>query len=71
MTTRSRDNAAAGDLPKLAAPARRALAGAGLSSLARLAKQREADVAALHGMGPNAMATLKTALKAKGLGFRK
>ena len=34
------------DLPKLAAPAMRALAGAGLTSLAKLAKAREADVSA-------------------------
>ncbi len=67
MTTRPTGN----DLPKLAAPARRALAGAGLGSLAQVAMQREADVAALHGMGPNAMATLKAAMKAKGLGFRR
>lgn len=66
MTTRPTGN----DLPKLAAPALRALTGAGLGSLAQVAKWREADVAALHGMGPNAMATLKAAMKAKGLGFR-
>lgn len=59
------------DLPKLAAPARRALDGAKLTSLEKLAKAREADVAALHGMGPNAMASLKTALKSAGLSFRK
>lgn len=69
MTTKTRRNAA-GDLPKLAAPARRALAGARLESLAKVARQRAADVAALHGMVPNAMATLKAAMKAKGLGFR-
>ncbi|MEQ8937024.1 MAG: hypothetical protein RIE56_14635 [Amphiplicatus sp.] len=40
-----------GDLPKLAAPALRALEGAGIDSLARLSKTREANVAALHGMG--------------------
>ena len=67
MTTQARGNT----VPKLAAPARRALAGAGLESLAQVAKQREADVAALHGMGPNAMKVLKAAMKAKGLGFRK
>lgn len=70
MTTKVRGNTEASDLPKLAAPARRALAGAGLASLSLAAKQREADVAALHGMGPNAMAALKAAMKAKGLKFR-
>ena len=59
------------DLPKLAAPAMRALVGAGLISLAKLAKMREADVMALHGMGPNAMASIKTAMKEKGLSFAK
>jgi predicted Fe-Mo cluster-binding NifX family protein len=67
MTTKPTGN----ELPKLAAPARRALAGAGLENLAQLARQKEADVAGLHGMGPNAMATLKAAMKAKGLAFRK
>lgn len=59
------------DLPKLAAPAMRALAGAGLTSLAKLAKAREADVIALHGMGPNAMTSIKAAMKAKKLSFAK
>lgn len=39
-------------LPKLAAPARRALAAAGYSSLTQLAQARADDIAALHGMGP-------------------
>ncbi|MBI1362131.1 MAG: DNA-binding protein [Alphaproteobacteria bacterium] len=60
----------ASDLPKLAAPARRALAGAGLASLGQLSRITEAEVAALHGMGPNALASLKTAMKARGLAFR-
>lgn len=67
MTTGKQEN----DLPKLAAPAQRALAGAKLASLAQLAKRTEAEVAALHGMGPNALATLKAAMTAKGLSFRK
>lgn len=43
------------DLPKLAAPARRALAGAGITRLDQLAKLSEADLRALHGMGPSAI----------------
>lgn len=58
------------DLPKLAAPAQRALAGAKIGSLAALARKREAEVAALHGMGPNALAALRAALKAAGLSFK-
>jgi hypothetical protein len=67
MTTGKQEN----DLPKLAAPAVRALNSAGLTSLSRLARAREADVGALHGMGPNAIATLRAALKEKGLAFRR
>jgi hypothetical protein len=43
------------DLPKLAAPARRALAGAGYSRLEQIARVREADLKQLHGIGPNAI----------------
>jgi hypothetical protein len=61
--------APASDLPKLAAPAMRALAANGLTNLAKLSRCTEADVAALHGMGPNAMKSIRTSLKAQGLGF--
>jgi len=57
------------DFAGLAAPARRALAGAGVGSLAELARRREADVAALHGMGPNALRLLREKLAAQGLRF--
>ena len=53
----------------LAKPARRALAGAGYRSLADLAKTREADLAKLHGMGPNALRLLREKLAARGLSF--
>jgi hypothetical protein len=59
------------DLPKLAAPAMRALTGAGLVSLERLARVTEAEVMDLHGMGPNAMTTIRAAMKARGLSFAK
>jgi hypothetical protein len=55
----------------LSKPAQRALAGAKVSSLKQLAARREGDIAALHGMGPNGVATLKRALKSAGLSFRK
>jgi predicted Fe-Mo cluster-binding NifX family protein len=58
------------DLPKLAAPARRALTGAGYTRLADLTKVKESEVMRLHGMGPNAMAVLRDALKERGLSFR-
>jgi predicted Fe-Mo cluster-binding NifX family protein len=47
----------------------RALNGAGLTSLAKLALATEAEVMALHGMGPNAMKAIKAAMKARGLAF--
>ena len=57
------------DLPKLAAPAQRALAAAGYSRLEQLTHVREADLKKLHGIGPNALAQLHRALATKGLSF--
>ena len=51
-------------------PALRALASAGVRSVAELAGWSEADLAALHGMGPKALAVLKDALEASGGRFR-
>jgi len=59
-----------GFMAGLAAPARRALQGAGLTTLAKLAKMREAEIAELHGMGPNALGKLRASLKKAGLSFR-
>ncbi len=47
----------------LAAPARRALAGAGIYGLHELRKADLSDIAALHGIGPKALKVL-TELKA-------
>ena len=58
------------DLPKLSAPARRALAGAGYTRLDQLAGVREADLMKLHGMGPKARDMLREALRERGLTFR-
>lgn len=57
------------DLPALAAPARRALAGAGISRLDQLSKFSEAEIKALHGIGPNALKQLRAAMDAKGISF--
>lgn len=54
----------------VARPAQRALAAAGVRTLKDLARWREADLAALHGMGPKAMAALKQALADRGLALR-
>ncbi|HUR70208.1 MAG TPA: DNA-binding protein [Candidatus Thermoplasmatota archaeon] len=58
------------DLPKLAAPAQRALAAAGVARLADLARMTQAEVEELHGIGPNAMKSLLAAFRAKGLSFK-
>jgi hypothetical protein len=57
------------DLPKLAAPARRALAGAGILRLEQLSRMSEGELAQLHGIGPNAIETIRRALKEQGLSF--
>lgn len=57
------------DFPKLAAPAQRALAGAGYTHLEQLTKVSESDLGKLHGMGPNALKTLHQALADKSLSF--
>jgi len=53
----------------LARPAQRALAGAGIQTLEQLAKFSEAEIKALHGIGPNALTKLRNALEARGLSF--
>jgi DNA-directed RNA polymerase alpha subunit len=59
------------DLPKLSAPAQRALAGAGITSLKKLSQFTQADIARLHGLGPKSIRELQAALSAKGLAFKK
>ncbi|MBS0266466.1 MAG: DNA-binding protein [Planctomycetes bacterium] len=54
----------------LAAPARRALAVAGLKNLDDIARFGEAEIATLHGIGPNALKTIRAALQAAGQTFR-
>jgi hypothetical protein len=56
--------------PGVSGPALRALQGAGVRSLADLARWTEADLAKLHGMGPKALGILRTALAASGRTFR-
>jgi len=70
MSAKQNDQAES-DLPKLAAPARRALAGAGIQRLEQLTRLSEEDLKQLHGIGPNALKQLHQALRAKGLSFAK
>ena len=58
------------DLPKLAAPAQRALASVGVNTLKQATKLTEAELLQLHGMGKNAIVALHEALKGQGLSFR-
>jgi hypothetical protein len=59
------------DLPKLAAPAQRALQSAGITNLTQLTQVSEEELMQLHGMGKNALKTLDEALRSNGLSFRK
>jgi len=55
--------------PYLAQPAQRALAAAGIQSLADVAARTEAELRQLHGLGPNALRRLQEALAAEGRTF--
>ena len=60
----------AGFPPGISGPALRALAGAGVRSVADLGQWTEEELAALHGMGPKAITILRGALVASGGAFR-
>ncbi len=55
------------DLPKLASPARRALASAGIVKLEDLQAISRQALAELHGMGPNALGVLENACASAGI----
>jgi predicted flap endonuclease-1-like 5' DNA nuclease len=60
-----------GDLPNaIGKTAARELAHHGIDSLARVAAHTKAELLAIHGVGPKAIAILDEALVAKGLRFR-
>ena len=52
-----------GTLPKIGAPATRALHAAGYTSLRQLAGVPRAELAKLHGMGPKALGIIEAALE--------
>lgn len=58
------------DLPKIGAPVTRALASVGVTSLDQVAEWSEADLLALHGVGPKAVRILKESLSARGMTFK-
>jgi predicted RecB family nuclease len=53
----------------LSAPALRALANAGIRSVAQLAQHSQSSVASLHGMGPKGVRLLMEALAREGRRF--
>jgi len=59
-----------GFLSLLAAPARRALENAGITTLKKLSGKSKKEILALHGMGPGSIPRLRQALEKSGLTFR-
>ena len=57
-------------LPKIGAPATRALNGAGYVSLSGLAGVPRSALASLHGLGPKALRMIEQALAEHGLGLK-
>lgn len=65
------DNTHPSDLPKgLAKPAQRALSHAGLLNLEQIAELSERELKSLHGIGPNAVQQIRSAMEEKGLHFK-
>lgn len=56
-------------LQKLAKPAQRALQNAGVTTIEQLSKFSEKEVSELHGIGKNAMNSIKQTLNDNGLNF--
>ncbi len=57
-------------LPRIGRPATRALEQIGVTTLEQVADRSEADLLALHGVGPRAVRILHEALADLGLTFR-
>lgn len=57
-------------LPKIGAPATRALADIGVTTLSQVVDLRPAELQALHGFGPRALGLLRNALAARGHSLR-
>lgn len=58
------------DLPKIGAPASRALAAIGITRLDQVADRSEVELLAVHGVGPRAVRILHEALAARGQSMR-
>ncbi len=57
-------------LPKLSAPAQRALASVGITALEDVAKFTREEILNLHGIGKSTINPIDTALREAGLGFK-
>lgn len=68
-TTRERARLDGTPLPRIGAPATRALRGEGVWTLEQVREWTEADLAALHGVGPVAVRLLRDALAERGWSF--
>jgi len=55
---------------KLAKPARRALANAGITNLKQLSNLKETELMQLHGIGKNALLMLKLAMADQNITFK-
>jgi predicted RecB family nuclease len=60
-----------GFLAILAAPARRALESAGITTLKQLSQWSEKEILELHGMGPSSIPKLRKALSDENRSFRR
>jgi predicted flap endonuclease-1-like 5' DNA nuclease len=58
------------ELPRIGAPASRALAAVGITRLSQLTQHSAADLLKLHGMGPRAITILRRALADQELSLR-
>lgn len=65
------DKAPKSELPKLSAPANRALEEAGYHRLEQFSEVTEEELLKLHGVGPKAIRMLREFLEEKGLSFKK
>jgi DNA-directed RNA polymerase alpha subunit len=70
-TTIMKEKIANHSFDKLAKPAQRALANAGIKTLEQLSQLTEAEFMKLHGIGKNALQTLKAVMDENGLSFAK
>lgn len=58
------------DIPSIGRPATQALAQIGVRNVEQLAKYTEAEILALHGIGPKAIRILRPVMEACGVQFR-